>query len=44
MITVDLRYEGSLQKYQTQIKNLAGDKFKLDDRPNAFLLSVGIMF
>jgi opacity protein-like surface antigen len=43
-ITVDLRYEGSLQKYQTQIKNLAGDKFKLDDRPNAFLLSVGIMF
>jgi hypothetical protein len=43
-ITVDLRYEGSLQKYQTQIQNLAGDKFKLDDRPNAFLLSVGIMF
>jgi opacity protein-like surface antigen len=43
-IAVDLRYEGSLQKYQTQIKNLAGEKFKLDDRPNAFLLSVGIMF
>jgi len=43
-ITVDLRYEGSLQKYQTQIQNLAGEKFKLDDRPNAFLLSVGIMF
>ncbi len=43
-ITIDLRYEGSLQKYQTQIQNLAGDKFKLDDRPNAFLLSVGIMF
>jgi len=43
-ITLDLRYEGSLQKYQTQIQNLAGDKFNLDDRPNAFLLSVGIMF
>jgi hypothetical protein len=43
-ITLDLRYEGSLQKYQTQIKNLAGDKFNLDDRPNAFLLSLGIMF
>lgn len=43
-ITVDLRYEGSLQKFQTQIENLAGDKFYLDDRPNAFLLSVGIMF
>ena len=43
-LTVDLRYEGSLQKYQTQIQNLAGDKFNLDDRPNAFLLSVGLMF
>jgi hypothetical protein len=43
-ITLDIRYEGSLQKYQTQIQNLAGDKFNLDDRPNAFLFSVGIMF
>jgi len=43
-ITVDLRYEGSLQKYQTQIQNLTGDKFNLDDRPNAFLLSIGVMF
>jgi hypothetical protein len=43
-ITFDLRYEGSLQKYQTQIENVAGDRFKLDDRPNAFLLSVGLMF
>jgi opacity protein-like surface antigen len=43
-ITLDLRYEGSLQKYQTQIQSTAGDKFNLDDRPNAFLLSVGIMF
>ncbi|MDX9724907.1 MAG: porin family protein [Bacteroidales bacterium] len=43
-ITLDLRYEGSLQKYQTKIQNLTGDEFVLDDRPNAFLLSVGIMF
>lgn len=43
-LTLDLRYEGSLQKYQTQIQNLAGDKFNLDDRPNAFLVSVGLMF
>ncbi|OFY66375.1 MAG: hypothetical protein A2Y71_04760 [Bacteroidetes bacterium RBG_13_42_15] len=43
-LTLDLRYEGSLQKYQTQIQNVAGDKFNLDDRPNAFLFSVGIMF
>ncbi len=43
-ITVDLRYEGSLQKYQTKIENTAGTSFTLDDRPNAFLLSVGIMF
>jgi Outer membrane protein beta-barrel domain len=43
-LTLDLRYEGSLQKYQTQIENVAGDKFNLDDRPNAFLLSVGLMF
>ena len=43
-ITVDLRYEGSLKKYQTQIENAAGTAVNLDDRPNAFLLSVGIMF
>jgi len=43
-ITFDLRYEGSLQKYQTQIENVAGTKFTLDDRPNAFLFSVGLMF
>lgn len=43
-LTLDLRYEGSLQKYQTQIKNLAGEKVNLDDRPNAFLLSIGFMF
>jgi hypothetical protein len=43
-ITLDLRYEGSLQKYQTKIENTAGTSFTLDDRPNAFLLSVGIMF
>jgi opacity protein-like surface antigen len=43
-LTIDLRYEGSLQKYQTKIENATGEKFKLDDRPNAFLLSVGFMF
>ena len=43
-ITVDLRYEGSLKKYQTQIENLTGTTFNLDDRPNAFLLSIGIIF
>jgi hypothetical protein len=43
-ITIDLRYEGSLQKYQTQIDNLVGTSVKLDDRPNAFLLSVGLFF
>jgi hypothetical protein len=43
-LTFDIRYEGSLQKYQTQIKNLTGQKFSLDNRPNAFLLSLGLMF
>jgi hypothetical protein len=43
-LTIDLRYEGSLQKYQTKIENATGTTFKLDDRPNAFLLSVGIIF
>jgi len=43
-ITVDLRYEGSLHKYQTQIQKSTGDKFKLDDRPNAFHLSIGFIF
>jgi len=44
LLTFDLRYEGSLKKYQNQIQNLSGTKFNLDDRPNAFLFSVGIMF
>jgi len=44
LLTFDLRYEGSLKKYQNQIQNLTGTKYNLDDRPNAFLLSVGIMF
>jgi opacity protein-like surface antigen len=43
-LTFDLRYEGSLKKYQNQIQNLVGTKYNLDDRPNAFLFSVGIMF
>jgi hypothetical protein len=44
MFTFDLRYEGSLKKYQNQIENLTGTKYNLDDRPNAFLFSVGVMF
>lgn len=43
-ITLDLRYEGSLTRYQTQIEEAGNEKIKLDDRPNAFLLSVGIVF
>jgi opacity protein-like surface antigen len=44
ILTFDLRYEGSLKKYQNQIQNLTGTNYNLDDRPNAFLFSVGIMF
>lgn len=44
ILTLDLRYEGSLKKYQTKIENAAGTAFNLDDRPSAFLFSVGIMF
>lgn len=43
-LTIDLRYEGSLKRYQNQIENLAGTTFNLDDRANAFLFSVGLMF
>ncbi len=43
-LTIDLRYEGSLKKYQNQIENRLGTKVKLDDRPNAFLFSLGLMF
>jgi len=43
-LTIDLRYEGSLKKYQNQIENLVGTSVALDDRPNAFLLSIGYMF
>jgi hypothetical protein len=43
-LTFDLRYEGSLKKYQNQIQNLTGTNYNLDDRPNAFLFSLGIMF
>lgn len=44
-LTFDLRYEGSLKKYQNQIQNLAGTtKVNLDDRPNAFLFSLGLIF
>jgi len=44
ILTIDLRYEGSLKKYQNQIENTLGTAVNLDDRPNAFLLSVGLMF
>ncbi|HNW57369.1 MAG TPA: porin family protein [Bacteroidales bacterium] len=43
-LTFDVRYEGSLKKYQNQIENVTGTKFNMDDRPNAFLFSVGLMF
>jgi hypothetical protein len=43
-LTIDLRYEGSLRKYQNQIENLAGTRVNLDDRANAFLFSLGLMF
>jgi hypothetical protein len=43
-LTIDLRYEGSLKKYQNQIENLTGTKVNLDDRSNAFLFSLGLFF
>lgn len=43
-LTLDVRYEGSLKKYQNQIENKLGTKVNLDDRPNAFLFSIGLMF
>jgi Outer membrane protein beta-barrel domain len=42
-LTFDVRYEGSLKKYQNQIQNLTGTKVNLDDRPNAFVFSIGII-
>lgn len=44
LLTIDIRYEGSLKKYQNQIENAVGTRVALDDRPNAFLFSLGIMF
>lgn len=43
-LTFDIRYEGSLKKYQNKIENAVGTKIALDDRPNAFIFSLGIMF
>jgi hypothetical protein len=43
-LTFDIRYEGSLQKYQTKIQQAVGSPVSLDNRPNAFLLSLGLMF
>lgn len=45
LLTFDVRYEGSLKKYQNQIQNITGNTtVNLDNRPNAFLFSVGLMF
>ena len=45
ILTFDIKYEGSLKKYQNQIQGLStGTKLNLDDRSNAFILSVGVMF
>jgi hypothetical protein len=44
LLTFDVRYEGSLKKYQNQIENLTHSKVNLDNRPNSFLFSVGLMF
>jgi hypothetical protein len=43
-LTFDIRYEGSLKKYQNQIQNLAGTSVNLDDRANAFIFSLGLFF
>jgi len=38
-LTFDIRYEGSLKKYQNKITNV-----NLDDRANAFVFSLGLFF
>jgi hypothetical protein len=45
-LTFDMRYEGSLKKYQNQIQGLVGSNtpINLDDRANAFVMSLGLMF
>lgn len=43
-LTVDVRYEGSLKKYQNQIETITGTTVNLDDRSSALLLSLGLMF
>jgi hypothetical protein len=45
-LTFDMRYEGSLKKYQNQIQGLVGTNtpVNLDDRANAFIMSIGLMF
>ena len=43
-LTIDLRYEGSFKKYQNQIEGTLGTPVNLDDRANAFLISLGLMF
>ena len=45
LLTFDVRYEGNLKKYQNQIQNITGNTtVNLDNRPNAFLFSVDLMF
>jgi hypothetical protein len=43
-LTIDVRYEGSLQKYQAKIQQNVGANVNIDNRPNAFLFSLGLMF
>ena len=43
MITLDVRYEGSLNRFGDEIST-GGQTFNLDSRANAFLFSVGLKF
>jgi hypothetical protein len=45
-ITIDVKYEGSLQKYKEEIQQAGVNttNIKLDSRPSAFLFSLGLMF
>ena len=42
-ITIDVRYEGGLNKYGDEV-SVGGETFTLDGRSNAIVLSAGIMF
>lgn len=43
-LTFDARYGGSLKKFQNEIESITGTTVSLDNRPNSFLFSVGLMF